>query len=80
MPPVPSARELLHARSVKALLTLVALSTAGSVIQAVALGKFVFDTTEDAPKILYRQDLSALGWALGRQVREDLQLAKALRR
>jgi len=42
--------------------------------------KFVFDTTEDAPKILYRQDLSALGWALGRQVREDLQLAKALRR
>ena len=42
--------------------------------------KFVFDTTEGAPKILYRQDLTALGWALGRQVREDLQLAKVLRR
>ena len=46
MPPAPSAREVLRARSVKALLALVALSTAGSVIQAVALGKFVFDTTD----------------------------------
>ena len=46
MPPAPSAREVLRARSVKALLALVALSTAGSVLQAVALGKFVFDTTD----------------------------------
>jgi MFS family permease len=45
MAPAPSAREVLRSRSVKALLTLVSFSTAGSVIQAVALGAFVFDTT-----------------------------------
>jgi hypothetical protein len=38
--------------------------------------KFVFDTTEGAPKILYRQDLSHLGWALGTSVRRTLLLAK----
>jgi len=27
--------------------------------------KFVFDISEGAPKIIYRQDLSRLGWALG---------------
>jgi hypothetical protein len=34
--------------------------------------KFVFDITEGTPKILYRQDLSRLGWALGENVREQL--------
>jgi DNA uptake protein ComE-like DNA-binding protein len=34
--------------------------------------KFVFDTTDGTPKILYRQDLSRLGWALGPKVRETL--------
>jgi hypothetical protein len=37
--------------------------------------KFVFDTSDGAPKIIYRQDLSRLGWALGDTVRETL-LAK----
>jgi DNA uptake protein ComE-like DNA-binding protein len=37
--------------------------------------KFIFDVSDGAPKILYRQDLSRLGWALGDKVREDL-LAK----
>jgi type II secretory pathway component PulK len=34
--------------------------------------KFVFDITDGTPKILYRQDLSRLGWALGEDVRETL--------
>jgi type II secretory pathway component PulK len=37
--------------------------------------KFIFDVSDGAPKILYRQDLSRLGWALGDKAREDL-LAK----
>ncbi|MGZ4962819.1 MAG: helix-hairpin-helix domain-containing protein, partial [Limisphaerales bacterium] len=32
--------------------------------------KFVFDTSEGMPKIIYRQDLTHLGWALGSQARE----------
>jgi len=38
--------------------------------------KFVFDTSEGTPKICYRQDLTHLGWALGKQVRDTLLLAK----
>jgi hypothetical protein len=34
--------------------------------------KFIFDTSEGSPIILYRQDLSRLGWALGEKVRETL--------
>jgi DNA uptake protein ComE-like DNA-binding protein len=32
--------------------------------------KFVFDTSDGTPKIIYRQDLSRLGWALGEKARE----------
>jgi hypothetical protein len=32
--------------------------------------KFIFDTSDGTPKIIYRQDLSRLGWALGEKVRE----------
>lgn len=32
--------------------------------------RFVFDTSEGTPKVVYRQDLSRLGWALGRETRE----------
>ncbi|KAB2646178.1 MAG: hypothetical protein DVB33_10040 [Verrucomicrobia bacterium] len=32
--------------------------------------KFIFDTTEGAPKIFYRQNLSGLGWALGKETRQ----------
>jgi DNA uptake protein ComE-like DNA-binding protein len=35
--------------------------------------RFVFDATGSTPRIVYRQDLSELGWALGMQVRENLQ-------
>jgi len=34
--------------------------------------KYVFDVSEGSPKILYRQDLSRLGWALGTKARENL--------
>ena len=34
--------------------------------------KFVFDVSNGSPIILYRQDLSRLGWALGGKVRENL--------
>ena len=34
--------------------------------------KFVFDTSDGAPKIIYRQDLSRFGWALGTKARETL--------
>jgi type II secretory pathway component PulK len=34
--------------------------------------KFVFDISDGTPKIIYRQDLSRLGWALGEKARETL--------
>ena len=34
--------------------------------------KFIFDTSEGTPVIVYRQDLSRLGWALGDKVRQTL--------
>ena len=34
--------------------------------------KFVFDVSDGTPKILYRQDLSRLGWALGQKARDTL--------
>jgi type II secretory pathway component PulK len=33
--------------------------------------KFVFDVSEGTPKIIYRQDLSRLGWALGTKTRDS---------
>ena len=33
--------------------------------------KFVFDTSSGTPQIIYRQDLSHLGWALGRYARQN---------
>ena len=37
--------------------------------------RFVLDTSETTPRILYRQDLTRLGWALGSGIREELLLA-----
>jgi type II secretory pathway component PulK len=34
--------------------------------------KFIFDISDGTPKILYRQDLSRLGWALGTKARTTL--------
>ena len=41
--------------------------------------KFVFDTSSGTPKILYRQDLTHLGWALGKEARQSALLANATR-
>jgi type II secretory pathway component PulK len=38
--------------------------------------RFVFDTSSGAPQIVYRQDLTHLGWALGKEVRQNWLLAK----
>jgi type II secretory pathway component PulK len=34
--------------------------------------KFVFDTSDGMPKIVYRQDLTSLGWALGKEIRQNM--------
>jgi type II secretory pathway component PulK len=44
-----------------------------------ARAKFIFDVTEGAAKVLYREDLAHLGWALGPDARKTLLLAKELR-
>ena len=41
--------------------------------------KFVFDTSSGTPVVVYRQDLTNLGWALGKERRDSLVLAKANR-
>lgn len=40
---------------------------------------FVFDTSEGQSKIIYRRDLTRLGWALGTNVRQQLALGTANR-
>jgi type II secretory pathway component PulK len=41
--------------------------------------RYVFDTSSGTPQIIYRQDLSYLGWALGKHVRQAWLLAKDIR-
>jgi type II secretory pathway component PulK len=38
--------------------------------------KFVFDTSNGAPQIVYRQDLTQLGWALGKTARQKWLFGK----
>jgi hypothetical protein len=38
--------------------------------------RFIFDTSQGTPIILHRQDLSQLGWALGKDARTKWLLAK----
>lgn len=38
--------------------------------------RFVFDTSEGAPAIIYRRDLTHLGWALGKETRTQLLARK----
>jgi hypothetical protein len=35
--------------------------------------RFVIDASEASPRVVYRQDLTHLGWALGPQLRENLR-------
>ncbi|HEV2391682.1 MAG TPA: hypothetical protein VG146_04875 [Verrucomicrobiae bacterium] len=39
--------------------------------------RFVFDTSTGTPQIVYRQDLTQLGWALGKPVRDKWLFAKS---
>ncbi len=41
--------------------------------------RFVFDTSDGTPRIVYRQDLTSLGWAMGKDVREKWLFAKETR-
>jgi type II secretory pathway component PulK len=41
--------------------------------------RFVIDTSDGTPKVIYRQDLTHLGWALGKQTRDTWVFAKATR-
>jgi hypothetical protein len=41
--------------------------------------RFVFDMSSGTPQIIYRQDLSHLGWALGNEVRQNWLSAKGTR-
>ena len=38
--------------------------------------RFVFDTSEGTPKVLFRRDLTPLGWPLGPEVRREIQFAR----
>ncbi len=40
--------------------------------------KVVFDTSLGIPRIIYRQDLSSSGWALGAEIRQDLKTTGTL--
>ena len=46
------------------------LAAVGTYGRGYRRAKFIFDISEGTPKILYRQDLSRLGWALGARARE----------
>jgi type II secretory pathway component PulK len=37
--------------------------------------RYIFDTSEEAPKVVRRQDLTHLGWALGKETRTELLAA-----
>ena len=66
------ARDLLTTHSFQFTADIAAVGTYGRGYRRV---KFIFDVSEGSPKILYRQDLSRLGWALGTKARQTL-LAK----
>ena len=36
--------------------------------------KFIFDTSQGTPRIVYRQDLTHMGWALGKTVLQTQQV------
>ena len=41
--------------------------------------RLILDTSSGTPQIVYRQDLTHLGWALGKEVRQTWLLAKGTR-
>jgi DNA uptake protein ComE-like DNA-binding protein len=59
-------RDLVTTRSYQFLADIAAVGPLGRGYRRV---KFIFDTSEATPKIIYRQELSRLGWALGENAR-----------
>jgi DNA uptake protein ComE-like DNA-binding protein len=62
-----ASRDLVTTRSFQFTADIAAVGPFGRGYRRV---KFVFDITEGTPKIIYRQDLGRLGWALGEKARE----------
>ena len=60
-------RDLVTTRSYQFLADIAAVGPFGRGYRRV---KFIFDTSEATPKIIYRQELSRLGWALGEKARQ----------
>jgi len=48
------------------------IAAVGSFGRGYRRAKFIFDVSDGSPKIIFRQDLSRLGWALGDKARENL--------
>jgi type II secretory pathway component PulK len=69
-----AARDVLTTQSYQFTADVAALGPYGRGYRRV---KFVFDTSSGSPTIVYRQDLTHLGWALGQEVRQNWLLAKA---
>jgi DNA uptake protein ComE-like DNA-binding protein len=65
--PALASRDLVTTRSFQFTADIAAVGPFGRGYRRV---KFVFDITEGTPKIIYRQDLGRLGWALGEKARE----------
>ena len=61
-----TTRDLVTTRSYQFLADIAAVGPLGRGYRRV---KFIFDTSEASPRIIYRQDLSRLGWALGEKAR-----------
>lgn len=68
---IAQAGRFLTGRSYQFTADLVAV---GRFNRGVRRTRFVFDATESVPRIVYRQDLTQLGWPLGEQLRQNLRL------
>jgi type II secretory pathway component PulK len=70
-----SAKDCITTRSYQFTADIAALGPHG---RGYRRAKFIFDTAEGTPKIVYRQDLSNLGWALGKDVRQTWVTEKSV--
>jgi len=51
-------------------------TTTGGIAPLDPTASVVFDTSNGTPQIVYRQDLTQLGWALGKEARQKWLLGK----
>ncbi len=71
-----SARDYITTRSYQFTADIAAVGPYGRGYRRI---RYVFDTCMGSPRVIYRQDLTHLGWALGRDVRDYLLMAKETR-